>query len=293
MRHPRRLVFAVLVVLGVAYVARDRLASAHRGRVLRVCADPNNLPFSDRAGRGFEKQLADLIARDLDAKVEYTWWAQRRGFVRSTLNAHRCDLIVGIPAGTERVHLTPPYYRSGYAFVTRADRGLELTSLDDPRLRHLRIGVPLVGDDGANPPPVHALARRNIVDNVTGYSVFGDYTQDSPPIDLIRAVVRGDIDVAIAWGPLAGGAARTADARLVITPITGDDAGLPMTFAIAMAVRKDDAALAHDVERVLDHRRRAIEQLLDRAGVPRLPIGDVTSADDDDDGPHAPREVHR
>jgi mxaJ protein len=280
----------LVLAVSLALVAvADHPVAARPARVLRVCADPNNLPFSSKSLRGFENELVALIARELHATVEYTWWAQRRGFVRSTLAAGRCDLIPGIPAGTERVHTTPPYYRSAYAFVTRADRGLDLRSLDDPRLRTLRVGVPLVGDDGANPPPVHALARRGIVDNVIGYSVFGDYRDDSPPNELVKAVARGDLDVAIAWGPLAGGAARDAAVKLVVTPIADDEPGLPMSFAIAMAVRKDATALARDVERVLVRRRRAIEQILDRHAVPRLPLTAAElrgerPADDADDG---------
>jgi mxaJ protein len=263
---------APLLAMGFALIAAsDGPALGRAPRRLRVCADPNNLPFSDQAGRGFENDLARLIARELDAEVAYTWWAQRRGFVRNTLAAGRCDLVIGLPVGTERVRLTRPYYRSSYGFVTRADRRLDIATLDDPRLRTVRIGVPLVGDDGANPPPVHALARRGIVENVTGFSVFGDYRDDSPPEELLRALARGDIDVAIAWGPLVADAAARIGVALDVHPIGAIyDAGVPMSFAIAMAVRKDDAALARRIDRALVARRRDIERLLDRHGVPRM-----------------------
>jgi mxaJ protein len=266
----RRFALVALVCAAVGHLPVPAPAAAPR-RVLRVCADPNNLPFSDRHGAGFENQLAELMARELRVEPVYTWWAQRRGFLRSTLGADRCDVVMGVPVGTERYALTRPYYRSGYAFVTRADRDLDIRSLDDPRLRRLRIGVPLVGDDGANPPPVHALARRGIVDNVRGYSVFGDYARESPPLDLIRAVAGGEIDVAIAWGPLAGAGARRAEVPLTVRLVDEpDDDGIPLRFAIAIAVRKDDRALAQQLDRVLVRRHRAIARLLDAAGVPRL-----------------------
>src|SRR6185437_16735276 len=155
-------------------VARAQPASVAAG-TLRVCADPNNLPFSNRAQQGFENRIADLIGHELGEPVTYDWWAQRRGFARNTLNADECDLVVGTVAGMEMLATTRPYYRSTYVFVTRRDRHLDIRSLDDPRLRHLRIGVQLIGDDFSNTPPAHALARRGIVQNVRGYPVQGNY----------------------------------------------------------------------------------------------------------------------
>ncbi|HMH55230.1 MAG TPA: transporter substrate-binding domain-containing protein, partial [Gemmatimonadales bacterium] len=145
-------------------------------RELRVCADPNNLPFSNQRREGFENRLADLIAGELGDTVRYTWQPQRRGFLRNTLNANACDVVMGMPLGSDRVLTTRPYYRSSYVFVSRKDRHLRVRSLDDPVLRKLRIGVQLVGDDYANTPPVHALSRRGIVKNLVGYSVLGDYS---------------------------------------------------------------------------------------------------------------------
>ncbi|HEX5574932.1 MAG TPA: hypothetical protein VFX42_03570, partial [Gemmatimonadales bacterium] len=136
------------------------ILACHTGtspRELRVCSDPNNLPFSNQRGEGFENRLAELIAGELNATVRYTWWAERRGFIRSTLNAGRCDVVMGMPPGTGSVLTTRPYYRSTYVFVSRRDRHLAVKSLDDAALRRLKIGVQVVGDDYANTPPVHAL----------------------------------------------------------------------------------------------------------------------------------------
>src|SRR5690606_28353977 len=138
--------------------------------------------------------LVRLVADELNMAVEYTWWAQRRGFIRNTLRAGSCDVVPGIAASSEMVLATRPYYRSTYVFATRRDRALGIASLDDPTLRRLRIGVHVVGDDYTNTPPAHALANRGIVHNVRGYSVYGDYSQPNPPARLLDAVVDGDID---------------------------------------------------------------------------------------------------
>jgi mxaJ protein len=247
-------------------------------RVLRVCADPNNLPFSDSAGRGFENRLAELIAADLGAKVQYTWWAQRRGFVRNTLGVGSCDLIPGVPARFNPVATTRPYYRSTYVFVSRRDLVPAIESFDDPRLRRLRVGVHLIGDDYANPPPVSALARRGIVRNVAGYTIYGDYREPNPPARLVEAVARGDVDVAVVWGPLGGYFAGRSGASLRVTPVSRPDDGptVPFVFAIAMGVRPEDRALARAVEDVLTRRRAEVRGILKQYGVPLLADGDPT-----------------
>jgi quinoprotein dehydrogenase-associated probable ABC transporter substrate-binding protein len=250
---------------------REHVAAAE-DRVLRVCADPNNLPFSDSTGAGFENKLASLVADEMNAKVAYTWWAQRRGFVRNTLNARQCDVVMGVPAGFELTAVTHPYYRSSYVFVSRRDRKLRVRSFDDPALRRLTVGVPLVGDDGANPPPAHALARRGIVENVRGYNVQADYRQASPPARIIDAVARGDIDIAVAWGPLAGYFASRESAPLDVVPVSPqmDPPALPFTFSIAMGVRRGDRALRDTLNAILTRRRASIDSLLTAYGVPLL-----------------------
>ena len=241
-------------------------------RELRVCADPNNLPFSNARREGFENRIAELIADELHAELSYTWWAQRRGFMRNTLGAGACDLVIGVPARYELAETTEAYYRSAYVYVYRADRGLHLHSMRDPRLRNLRIGVHLIGDDYANPPPVGALARRGIIRNVAGYTVYGDYREPNPPARLIEAVARGDVDVAIVWGPLGGYFARSSDVPLRATPVRrpDDGPGVPFTFAIAMGARREDTALVRTVDDVLERRRAAVGRILERYGVPLL-----------------------
>jgi mxaJ protein len=255
------LVLALIVAWGAAGASEP----------LRVCADPNNLPFSNRKLQGFENRLASLLARDLGTTVEYTWWAQRRGFLRSTLNANVCDVVVGVPAHMDAVATTAPYYRSTYVFVTRRASHLRIRSFDDAALRRLRVGVQLVGDDGANSPPVHALGRRGIVSNLVGYTVYGDYRTDSPPAAVIRAVARGDVDVAAAWGPLAGYFAARADVPLEVTPVTPQAEGaVRQVFDIAMGVRRGDTARRERLDRFLRQRRREIDAILAEYHVPRV-----------------------
>jgi mxaJ protein len=240
---------------------------------LRVCADPNNLPFSNQRREGFENRLAEIVAKDLGATVRYTWWPQRRGFVRNTLGAHKCDVVMGMPWGAERVLTTRPYYRSSYVFVFRKDRHLDVRSLDDPALRRLRIGVQLVGDDGANTPPVHALSRRGIVGNLVGYSVFGDYAQPNPPARIIDGVAAGDVDLAIAWGPLAGYFAGHARVPMEVVPVAPafDPPGLRLAFDISLAVRRGEEDFERRLQSVLDRRKPDIDRLLAEYGVPIAP----------------------
>jgi mxaJ protein len=264
--------FGALIVLSLMAAACSgaRVAAA-AAAPLRVCSDPNNLPFSNDRLEGFENKLAEMIAHDMQTTVQYTWWAQRRGFVRSTLNVGTCDVVMGYPAHADMVATTRPYYRSTYVFVTRSARRLRIRSFDDRQLRTLRIGVQLVGDDGANSPPAHALSRRGVVNNVRGYTVYGDYHTNSPPSAIVAAVAHGDIDVAAVWGPLAGYFAGRQPEALDLVPVQPQvDAALPQTFAIAMAVRRNDTARLHRLDQFIQEHHDAIQALLDRYHVPQV-----------------------
>jgi mxaJ protein len=241
------------------------------GSLLRVCADPNNMPFSNRKGEGFENNLAELVASELGMSVAYTWRPQRRGFVRDTLNAHKCDVIMGIPK-LETIATTRSYYRSGYVFVSRADRNLSFGAIDAPELKDLRVGVHLIGDDGSNTPPSHALAQQGIVNNVVGYSIYGDYREDSPPLRLLEAVERGEVDIAAVWGPLAGYYAKKSGVPLRLEPITGAERYLPLVFhfSISMGVRKYEDELLDKLNEVILTKRAEIRAILEEYGVPLL-----------------------
>jgi mxaJ protein len=266
---------ALLAALGLSHAvgAHPPVNQAGTRHELVVCADPNNLPFSNRNGQGFENRLAELVAKDLGVRLRYLWWAQRRGYVRNTLNDAQCDLWPGVAAGLERVLTTQPYYRSTYVFVTRADRKLDGLTLDDARLKDLTIGVQMIGNDAMNTPPAHALARRGVVQNVRGYSVYADYQRPDPPARIVEAVARGDVDVALVWGPLAGYFAHRSHTGLTsqsVTPVL--DGGVwPMTYDIAVGVRRTEPGLRVQVDAILRKERPAIERILNEYHVPRAP----------------------
>lgn len=263
--RPRRvralLVFVLLASLPTAAPAAER--------VLRVAADPNNLPFSNERGEGFENRLAELVAAELGARLDYMWWPQRRGFFRETLGSGRADVVMGVPAGFELTLTTRPYYTSTYVFVRPADT-LPVRGFEDPRLRGWRIGVQVAGDDGANTPAAHALAARGHITNVRGYTLYGDYARPDPPADIIRGVAAGEVDVAVAWGPLAGYFAPRQSVPLALEPVGPCDCPqLKFVYSIAVGVARGQAPLRAEIDAILERRRADIERLLDEYGVPR------------------------
>jgi mxaJ protein len=237
----------------------------------RVCADPNNLPFSNQKGEGFENKIAELIARKMNLPLEYTWFAQRRGFFRNTLRDGKCDVVIGAPEKFERALSTDPYYYSTYVVVTRKDRKLNVTSLADPILKSLKIGVQMIGDDATNTPPAEVLADRGMVDNIVGYTVYGDYTQPNPPARIIDAVADGEVDIAIVWGPLAGFFAAKQKVPLDIRPIIPEaDAKLPYVFGISLAVRYGEDEFKDRLDQILAEDQNKIERILDEYHIPRV-----------------------
>ena len=249
-------------------------------RVLRVAADPNNLPFSNERLEGFENKIAQLIASDLGADVQYVWRAQRRGFFRHAFKEDGCQVVLGVPTGFEMAATTAPYYRSTYVFVSRADRRLNIESFDDTALRGLKIGIHVVGDEGSITPAGHALARRGLANNIVGYSLYGDYREDSPPARIIDAVAAGDVDVAVVWGPLAGYFAKRSAVPLDVIPVSPavEPPGLPFAFDISVGVKKGEAALREELNQVLARRRPEIQKILDDYGVPRVPAAEPKTA---------------
>jgi quinoprotein dehydrogenase-associated probable ABC transporter substrate-binding protein len=240
--------------------------------LLRVCSDPNNMPNSNKQQQGFENRIADLIARDLGMEVSYYWFPQREAFFKKTLNSGVCDVVMGVPAGFEEADATRPYYRSTYVFVSRHDSNLHIGSFDDPRLKTLRIGVHILGEQDDSLPPVHALTSRGIVHNLVGYSIFGNLAETNPSSDLIAAVAKKDVDVAVAWGPLAGYFSRNEPVPLDITPIAGDPRNptLPMTFDICIGVREGNIKLKERLETELVRQHAEIQQILRSFGVPQI-----------------------
>lgn len=248
--------------------------AAEATKPFRVCADPNNLPFSNQQQEGFENRIAEVLARGLGQTVAYTWWPQRRGFLRSTLNAGRCDVVMGLPADIDMVLTTQPYYRSIYAFVYPADAPYDLSSFDDPILKELKVGVHLIGDDYTNSPPAHALSKRGIVDNVVGYSVFGNYADPNPPGKIIEAVANGEIDAAIVWGPIGGYFAQQQATSLRVVPVASQEESpsLLLAYDIALGVRKSDEALKNTLNGLLTQHAEEIRQILVDYSVPGITL---------------------
>lgn len=272
-----RVAFAAALVLlasGSVRAVQSHIARRDSHIPLRVCSDPNNLPYSNQAQQGFENRIAELVGRELHRPIEYTWWAQRRGFVRNTLTAGDCDLVVGTAAGMEMLATTRPYYKSTYVFLTRHDRGLKIRSFDDSLLHHVRVGVQLIGDDFANTPPAHALANRGIVRNVVGFPVYGNYANANPAAKIVDAVAKDDVDVAVVWGPLAGYFAQRSRVKLDVTPVSPrlDLPYLPFVFDIAMGVRRGDSTFRHALDDIIARRKPSIDSILTAYGVPLVDV---------------------
>lgn len=269
----RKYACLAIAVMAAACARPAAVAAPEPSRVLRVCSDPNNLPFSNKAQAGFENKIADLLGQRLGARIEYAWWAQRRGFIRNTLRAGLCDVVIGVPTGMGMVATTHPYYRSSYMFVSR--RGThQPESFDDPYLTQARVGVHIIGDDFANSPPAHAMSNRGLIDNVRGYSVYGDYKSPDPPAELIKAVERGDIDVAIAWGPLAGFFAQRSPVPLQLTAVSpAEEPPYPFVFDMSMGVTRTNKALLDELNSFIARDKPAIDRILRDYAVPMIDDG--------------------
>jgi len=227
---------------------------------LRVCAEPDNLPYSHADGSGFENRIARVLAQELDITLSYTWHLQRRAFVRKT--AGMCEVFIGVPHEFERLVTTKPYYRSAYVLVARAP----VASLAE--LKSVRIGVQLVGDDLAATPGGHALAMSGMVDNVVGFPVYGE----RPAAErIVAAIARGEIGAAVVWGPAVGHFAHAA--KLALQPMAAPpELPVPLEFAIAVGVRRgaQTRELRDALDRALEARKGEIDRILDDYRVPRL-----------------------
>jgi mxaJ protein len=252
----RRLLPAALFALACNAVAAD---------ALRVCADPDNLPYSRADGSGFENRIAQLVADDLKLPLAYEWLPDRRGFVRKTLGAQRCDVIIGVPVGFERAATTQPYYRSTYVLVERDGAAPPVRSFDDPRLAQMKIGVQLIGNDLAASPPGAVLARHGHTHNVRGFPLAGEEPSAQRAID---ALARGEIDAALLWGPQAGYFARRAPVPLRVSVLPAPE-DAHFDFEIAMGVRRVGAALRERHDDVIRRRRADIDRILAEYGVPK------------------------
>ena len=239
--------------------------------LLRVCADPDNLPFSNEAGEGLENRIAELMAKTWDSKLEYVWWAAPRGMMRM-LNGRYCDVTLQMPVLSDMAGVTKPYYRTSYVIVQRKDAPHRVTGLDDPELKRLKIGVHLFSADGENTPPAMALSRHGVVGNLVGFSTTYVGGQARPE-DIVKAVADKSIDLAMVWGPIAGYYAKRLGLDLSFTPIEDDTlTRMPFAYSMGMATRRADRAFRDSVQAFIDAHRPELQRILDDYGIPTVPI---------------------
>lgn len=238
-------------------------------KVLRVCADPRNLPFSDERGGGFENKLAELFAEKLQKKLDYTYYPQATGFVRMTLAAHRCDVIMGFPQGDELVQGTNPYYRTAYALVAKPGSGLEdVTSLGDGRLKGKHLGIV------AGTPPATIMAVNGLMANAKPYPLMIDTRIDSSVGAMIKDLAAGEIDAGVLWGPMAGYYAKQSSPPLHVTPLVNETSGPRLVYRIGMGVRSADQNWKRQLNRLIQENQPAINKILLDFGVPLLDEND-------------------
>ena len=237
--------------------------------VFRACADPRNLPFSNEAGEGFENKIAELFARKLGKSVAYTFYPDATGFIRNTLNAHRCDVVLGIAQGDDIVQPTSPYYRTSYVAAYREDGPLKgLESLSDPRLKTAKIGVV------AGTPPASLLAADGLLGQIKSYALVVDTRVDSPTHEMMDDLDRGEIDIALLWGPIAGYYAMKAKTPTAVVPLLKEHGGPHMAYRIVMGVRHSDQNWKRDLNKLISENQGEIQTILRSYGVPLLDEND-------------------
>jgi quinoprotein dehydrogenase-associated probable ABC transporter substrate-binding protein len=234
-------------------------------KVLRVCADPRNLPFSNEKGEGFENKLAELTAQKLGKSIAYAWYPQAPGFVRNTLGAYKCDVIMGYPQGNDLVQSTNPYYRTAYSLVFGPASGLAgVDTLSDPRLKGKRIGIV------AGTPPATLLAVNGLMASAKPYPLVIDTRVDSSAEAMMKDLAAGEIDVAVLWGPMAGYYAGKADPPLAVVPLVKETSGPRLAYYITMGVRGADQEWKRQLNRLIAENQPEINRLLAGFGVPLL-----------------------
>lgn len=236
---------------------------------LRICADPDNLPFSNRAGQGLDNRVAAMVARAMGREPQFIWARSRRGFLREQFNKGACDVLTGVPQGMRGVATSIPYYRSTYVFVTPAQAHLRITRFDDPRLNTGRIGLQVLEEDYA--PPSLPLIRNGHAGQLVGFDSFGARSQA-----IVKAVADGRVAVAVVWGPVAGYFARRDHLRVTLSAVSPavDPSGVPFAYAMTLGVHRHDAPLLAEINRALTRLRPQIYALLTRYNVPRARAGE-------------------
>jgi quinoprotein dehydrogenase-associated probable ABC transporter substrate-binding protein len=234
-------------------------------QVLRVCADPHNLPSSNETGDGFENHIAKLLAQKLGKSLEYTYYPGSTGFVRQTLNALKCDVIMGLPQGDDSVQGTNPYYQTSFVLVAMKGGGFEtVEELKDSRLREAKIGII------AGTPPASYLAMNGLLPNIKSYPLVVDTRYESAPALMMDDLEKGNIDVALLWGPIAGYYAKQTNRPMAIAPLIKEQGGPRMIYRIGMGVRHTDQDWKRRLNTFIAENKDAISRILSDFGVPLL-----------------------
>jgi quinoprotein dehydrogenase-associated probable ABC transporter substrate-binding protein len=250
--------------LGAGAPAEAASAEAVDRSALRVCADPSNLPFSNKKGEGFENKIAELLAEELGVPVRYTWYPDSMGFIRNTLRARICDIVIGTISNNELLQNTNPYYHSAFSLVYRQDSGLSITSLNDDALRPLKLGAI------AGTPPVTLLAQRGLLDKLKPYALVVDTRFEHPGQDLVHDVAEGVVDIGILWGPIAGYYAKHESTPLTVVPLKTENAAIRLDFRITMGVRNNEPEWKRDINKLIRAKQPEINRILLDYGVPLL-----------------------
>lgn len=260
---PKRALALALAVLGGgagAQTVPDLVSTT----AFRVCSDPAAWPASTEDGSGYENRIAELLAGELGRPVEYVWYPMSTGFIRNTLNAAECDVVIGYAQDAEVVLNTNHYMTSTHVMVTAADRPLaEVTELSDPRLAEARIGVV------AGTPPATHLARLGLLRNIKSYELFADRRHDSPPDQMIADLEAGEIDVALMWGPIAGPMVKQQHPTLTAIPLL-ETGSPPLSYRITMGVRQGEDAWKRELNSLIRRHQEEIDAILRESGVPLL-----------------------
>lgn len=254
----------IILTVSSVHAATGPSRQALTTSVLRVCADPANLPFSSKDGSGVENRIIELLAEKLDLEVRYTWFPQSIGFVRSTLRVRNCDLISGITTTSELVQNTNPYYHSVYTMVYRKDSGLTATSMSDPELKDKKLGIV------AGTPPANIIASLGLLGQIKPYHLVADTRVEQPAREAILDVGRGETDVAFVWGPIAAFHAKDADAELVIVPLLEETDRVRLDYRVSMAVRYNETDWKHVINEALEELQPDIDIILREYGFPLL-----------------------
>ena len=268
LRRPARSVSMTAACVGLAALLGAGSADAQPvgGASLRVCADPNNMPFSNEKGEGFENKLAELIAQKLDARLEYSWFAEATGYVPNTMGREACDLVMGYAQGTGLIEDTNPYYHTSYVLIYRQDdaslQGID--RLSDPRLKGKRIGL------FARTPPASILAMNGLVANAKPFEINADDSASQVTMTMIDELASGDLDAALLWGPVAGYYAERASVPLKLVPLVKENAGPSTIYGITMGLRPNEPQWKHTINKLIVENQSEIYLLLQGYNVPLL-----------------------